>query len=77
MTRGQAPGQRGKGGKAVTKAVTRRWFFIDTAVFTLAFIAPDGTYASSQGVSFMADTYERTLRPEEIKDLVASLMTRR
>jgi nitric oxide reductase subunit C len=40
-----------------------------------AFIVPDGVYASPQGVSFMPDTYERTLRPEEVKDLVAYLMT--
>ena len=42
-----------------------------------AFIVPGGVYASPQQVSFMPDTYERTLKPEEIKDLVAYMMTLR
>jgi nitric oxide reductase subunit C len=40
-----------------------------------AFIVPDGVYASPQGVSFMPETYEKTLTPEQVKDLVAYLMT--
>ena len=40
-----------------------------------AYIVPDGVYASPQGVSFMPDTYERTLKPEDVKDLIAYLMT--
>jgi hypothetical protein len=39
------------------------------------FIVPDGVYASPQRVSFMPDTYDRTLTPEQVKDLVAYLMT--
>jgi len=40
-----------------------------------AFIVHDGVYASPQRVSFMPDTYERTLKPEEVEDLVAYMMT--
>ena len=39
------------------------------------FIVPDGLYASPQRVSFMPDTLGKTLTPEEVKDLVAYLMT--
>jgi nitric oxide reductase subunit C len=40
-----------------------------------AFIVPGGVYASPQQVSFMPDTYDQTLKPEELQDLVAYLMT--
>jgi nitric oxide reductase subunit C len=42
-----------------------------------AFIVPDGLYASPQGVSFMPETYEKTLTPENVQDLVAYMMTLR
>jgi nitric oxide reductase subunit C len=40
-----------------------------------AFIVPGGVYASPEQVSFMPDTYDKTLKPEELQDLVAYLMT--
>jgi nitric oxide reductase subunit C len=40
-----------------------------------AFIVPGGVYASPQQVSFMPDTYDKTLKPEALQDLVAYLMT--
>jgi nitric oxide reductase subunit C len=40
-----------------------------------AFIVPDGIYSSPQQVSFMPDAFGRALTPEELKDLVAYLMT--
>jgi nitric oxide reductase subunit C len=40
-----------------------------------AFIAPDGVYASPLRVSFIPDTYVRTLTPAEVQDLVAYMMT--
>jgi len=40
-----------------------------------AFIVPDGLYASPQRVSFMPDTLGKTLTAEEVKDLIAYLMT--
>lgn len=39
------------------------------------FIVPDGVYASAQGVSFMPDTLAKTLTSEQVRDLVAYLMT--
>ena len=40
-----------------------------------AFIVPGGVYASPEQVSFMPNTFDKTLKPEEVTDLVAYLMT--
>jgi nitric oxide reductase subunit C len=40
-----------------------------------AFIVPGGVYASAAGVSFMPDTLGKTLTSEQVRDLVAYLMT--
>jgi nitric oxide reductase subunit C len=39
------------------------------------FIVPDGLYVSPQGVSFMPDTFGQTLTSEQMRDLVAYLMS--
>jgi nitric oxide reductase subunit C len=40
-----------------------------------AFIVPDGVYATAEQVSLMPDTYDKTLKPAEVQDLIAYLMT--
>lgn len=42
-----------------------------------AFIAPGGRYATPEGTSLMPDTYSKTLKPEQVADLVAYLKTLR
>jgi nitric oxide reductase subunit C len=56
-------------------AHTAEAYLFESILEPSAFIVPGGTYATPQGVSFMPDTYGKTLTPQQVGDLVAYLMT--
>jgi nitric oxide reductase subunit C len=57
------------------EAKTAQGYLRESILHPSAFIAPGGNFATAQGVSFMLATYSETLKPGQVDDLVAYLMT--